>query len=289
MKPLDWPRYMLAKRLRGGEFGYYWSPHRRDLAAGCPLRREALGSDYAGAIKRAAFLNVHLDAWRRGTNCSEDRRYGTVSWLIETYLRSPAFGRVSERSRPEYQRALARIEDVPTISGGRVGNLPASSISPLAVDKIYAKLQQGPRGPRVRQANISLDIARRAWAVVRRTHPSSVPLENPWRGSFGFRADQQSWQRLGARPTHLPEHCATSVSRISGLRLSSCSSVLKTFSAAASAGPTIAHQTDHPISGFATIRRRSRSGCLLKTIEAFFSRSWKRTSSNFHASACPSF
>jgi len=34
----------------------------------------------------------------------------------------------------------------------------------------------------VRQANLSIDIARRAWDIVHRTHPSMVPAENPWRG-----------------------------------------------------------------------------------------------------------
>ena len=44
------------------------------------------------------------------------------------------------------------------------------------------KLQLGKRGARVRQANLSIDIARRAWDVVRRLHPTVVPPENPWRG-----------------------------------------------------------------------------------------------------------
>jgi hypothetical protein len=46
--------------------------------------------------------------------------------------------------------------------GAVVADLPASSITPAAVDKIYAKLQTGHR---VRQANLSVDIARRAWDV----------------------------------------------------------------------------------------------------------------------------
>jgi hypothetical protein len=41
MKPADWPRYMLAKRLRDNRIAYYWSPHKRDLKSGCTLRREA--------------------------------------------------------------------------------------------------------------------------------------------------------------------------------------------------------------------------------------------------------
>lgn len=186
MKPIGWPRYMLVKSLKDGRPAYYWSPHRRDLVAGCPIRREALGFDYAGAIERAKMLNAHLDAWRQGRTTTKSLdagwRFGTLAWLFERYLRSPAFERVSERSRPEYRRALARIENIATTTGGTVGELPVASITPPAVDKLYAKLQNGPRGKRVRQANLSLDIARRAWDVVHRTHPTTVPTENPWRG-----------------------------------------------------------------------------------------------------------
>ena len=66
MKPVSWPRYMIEKRLVDGRVGYYWSPHKRDLQAGCTLHREALGTDYGYAIQKAALLNTHLDAWRHG-------------------------------------------------------------------------------------------------------------------------------------------------------------------------------------------------------------------------------
>jgi hypothetical protein len=184
--PANWPRYMLAKRLKDDRIAYYWSPHKRDFKSGCTMRREALGKDYATAIDRAELLNKHLDSWRQGRTdlrCLDHGvRFGTLAWLFERYRRSPAFDRVSERSRPEYTRALARIEDLKTKAGSRVADLPASSITPAAVDKMYAMLQNGPRGKRVRQANLSLDIARRAWDVIHRTHPTSVPTENPWRG-----------------------------------------------------------------------------------------------------------
>jgi hypothetical protein len=106
-----------------------------------------------------------------------------VAWLFDQYLKSGAFERrVSERSRYEYRRALKRIEDLKTKIGGTVGELPVASITPAAVDKIYSDLQKGKRGKRVRQANLSIDIARRAWKVVRRLQPSVVPAENPWAG-----------------------------------------------------------------------------------------------------------
>ena len=103
VKPQNWPRYMREKRLKAGAIAYYWEPQRRDVARGCPVHAEALGPNYAGAIERAALLNRHLDAWRsslEGTKVELVRGgYGTVAWLFDTYLKSPAFERrVSKRS-----------------------------------------------------------------------------------------------------------------------------------------------------------------------------------------------
>jgi hypothetical protein len=184
---MTWPKYMIEKRLRDGQIAYYWNPSKRDIAGGFPLGRERLGSDFTAAVARATLLNTHLDAWRqaRGSVRLEAVQpgFGTVSWLFDRYRRSKAFeNKVSERSRYEYLRALRRVEDTPTKTGDTVGRLLVASITPAAVDKIYEKLQQGPRGKRVRQANLSIDIARKAWKVVQRLHSNIVPTENPWRG-----------------------------------------------------------------------------------------------------------
>ena len=61
MKPANWPRYMLSKRLTGGRTGYYWSPHKRDLLAGCTLQREKLGFDFGPAIARV--FPVHMEPY----------------------------------------------------------------------------------------------------------------------------------------------------------------------------------------------------------------------------------
>lgn len=186
MKPAGWPRYMIEKRLRDGGTAYFWSPPTLFRTQGCPLHAEPLGRDYAAALARAALLNQHLDAWRRGRNgdavpAIARQKHGTVGWLFDAYRKSRAFAaRVSPRSRYEYLRALERIEDMSTTTGGTVADLPVASITPAAVDKIYDRLQTGPRGKRLRQANMSLDIARRAWSVVRRLHPAIVPADNPW-------------------------------------------------------------------------------------------------------------
>lgn len=187
MKPDDWPRYMLAKSLKSGQIAYYWNPRQKDIKAGCPIEPEALGTSYGDACKRATFLNTHLDAWRDGLGATiveaERLHFGTVKWVFHAYTQSEAYkARVSDRSQDEYQRALRRIEDVSTKTHDIVGNLPALSISPASVDKIYKALRIGPRGPRRRQANLSIDIAARAFDVVRRLYPDQLPSENPWRG-----------------------------------------------------------------------------------------------------------
>jgi len=66
MKPIDWPRYMIAKRLGSGQTAYYWNARQRDIERGFTLHREALGTDYGAARIRAEQLNAHLDAWRFG-------------------------------------------------------------------------------------------------------------------------------------------------------------------------------------------------------------------------------
>jgi hypothetical protein len=175
---------MVEKAARGG-IRYYWSPQHRDIARGCPVNAEALGPDHASAAARAEFLNQALDAWRSGLSSVKldiaQPGHGTVGWVFDRYLKSPSFlKRASKRSHSEYRRALTRIEDTSTKTGGKVKDLPAGSITAAAADKIYDKLQTGPRGPRIRQANLSIDIARRAWKVMRRLAPSVVPVENPW-------------------------------------------------------------------------------------------------------------
>lgn len=158
----------------------------RDFAAGCVMAREALGTDYGAAIARAGMLNAHLDDWRAGRGAvrslDDHTKFGTVEWLFETYRQSAAFERVSERTRPVYEKAIERIVTLRTKIGGEVGELSVAAVSAAAVDKLYKLLLVGPRGKRPRQANISVAVARRAWAVVRRSHPKIVPLENPWKG-----------------------------------------------------------------------------------------------------------
>jgi integrase len=188
-KPAGWPRYMIVKPQKGGGTGYHWNPQKRDIDKGFTLGREALGPNYAQAVERAEVLNAHLDAWRQGREAKHHPEaqpgFGTMGWLFDQYRRSqPYRKKVGDRARPGYERAMRSIEDTPTKDGRTVAALPLSSISTLAVDKIYERLQQGPRKKtgRYTQANYAISIARRAWKVVHRRHPNVVPTFNPWIG-----------------------------------------------------------------------------------------------------------
>ncbi len=188
----DWPRYMTVKRLRGrgreGVLSYYWEPRPADRKTGFTLPAEALGSDYSAARDRATLLNAHLDAWRAGSSVTKSldagSRMGSVDWWHEHYFRSEAFTRLSLRSQEDYREALGRLADVETSLSDtgtgrklRFGELPVSSVSPAAADKLYAKLRQDGRV--TRQANYAIDVARRAWKIVARAYPSTFLINNP--------------------------------------------------------------------------------------------------------------
>lgn len=178
---------MIEKKLRDGSVAYYWNPLPRDRRKGFTLHSEALGNDYATACERANLLNAHLMDWRAGREATKDLDtqpgHGTVDWLVERYLRSDPWNEdVSERSRPEYRRAFKLVTDHRTKSGNRVGEYKLSAFTALAVDKLYKALKDGPRGPRLRQANVCVLRMAYAWDVVRRLHPSVVPAENPFVG-----------------------------------------------------------------------------------------------------------
>jgi hypothetical protein len=179
---------MEDKKLAGGKIAYYWELPKRYKLQKCPLESKPLGSDYAEAKREADALNQALDEWRRPG--AEDQltlpgSFSSVDWLIKTYLASDPFKeKVSARARPDYERTLLMMADLPTKDGRRVGQLTVRSITGAAVDKIYDSIIKGGRGNRFRTANLCADIAKRAWKVVFRLHPDQFNSKNvnPWEG-----------------------------------------------------------------------------------------------------------
>jgi hypothetical protein len=178
---------MVEKSLKNGDLSYYWRPQARDIIAGFSIPGEALGTHYATACERAALLNQHLDSWRRGRGASKDldlhAGFGTLGWLVERYKRGRAWEKVSQRSRPDYDRAFRLVLGYKLDTGQELRLVPLNAISARGVDKLYVALQKSERvGRRLRQANVCMVRMARAWDAVHRLYPTSVPAENPFRG-----------------------------------------------------------------------------------------------------------
>lgn len=167
--------------------GYYWEAPQLYRKAGFTLTSEALGTDYPTAVARARELNQHLDAWRDGRGATKDldlqRGFGSLGWLVERYKRSAAWGKVSARSRPEYERTLNLVLNHKLTTGQELRLAPVQAISARGVDKLYVALQKSERvSRRLRQANLCMTRMAHAWDAAHRLYPKSVPTENPFRG-----------------------------------------------------------------------------------------------------------
>lgn len=178
---------MVAKRLTNGTTAYYWRTPAIFAKAGFTLTSEAIGTDYGAAVVRARDLNQHLDDWRAGRGGAKDldlqAGFGTLGWLAERYKHTPAWEKVSERSRYGYQWQLELLLKHTLKDGRELRAVNVRAISARAADNIYRALQKGMRGQRrLRAANRSIIIVARAWDAVRRHYPSIVPEENVFRG-----------------------------------------------------------------------------------------------------------
>jgi hypothetical protein len=191
---LHLPRYVIPKTLANGATAFYFNVPTRYRKEGCPIRNEPLGTDYAVACGpdgnggRAAALNGLFDEWvkvKNGKPVEGIARYGTVDWLFREYKASKRYReRVSQRTRPDYERLMQLVINLPTNRGDKVGQRPVKAITPLAADKIYERVCAGPNGPRPRQGEKVVALCRAAWRVVHRLHPGCFDSEvpNPWGG-----------------------------------------------------------------------------------------------------------
>ena len=184
-KPLGWPRYMVARRLKSGVTAYYWTIPSWAKRNGCTLAVEALGTDYARAKKRCdELLNPQLDAWRKREEIalpSDHVLPGTFDWMVAIYKSSPLYQKLPAKTRKSYDAALRLASQHKLTDGRNFGMLPLSSITPGAADRLFDRLKARPEGgERVRTAVLAVTVCKRAWNVARRDKPKIVPWENPF-------------------------------------------------------------------------------------------------------------
>ncbi|MGA0595658.1 hypothetical protein [Enterovirga sp. CN4-39] len=184
-KPAGWPSYMLGKPLRKGGVAYYWNPPTWAMKKACPLKREALGTDYAAAKQRCDdVLNPQFDAWRRRGEIEEQRvsaRFGTFDWMVEVYKGSPQYTSKEEKTRKGYDAVLALVSGHKLKDGRTFGALGIASITPGAADRLHEKLKIAKDGSeRKRTAILAMRVCQRAWGVAHRAHSTVVPSANPF-------------------------------------------------------------------------------------------------------------
>jgi hypothetical protein len=187
------PRFVIPKRLANGGTAFYFNVPTHYRKLGCTIPNEPLGTDYTFACGdggRATALNALFDEWntkRKGGAIERGTliRLGTVDWLFREYLRSESCReRVSDRTRPDYERIMRLVTGMVTKRGDTIGSRSIRSITPRAADKIYVKIIDGPRGPRLRQGEKVISVCRHAWRVVHRLYPEVFDkgVPNPWQG-----------------------------------------------------------------------------------------------------------
>jgi hypothetical protein len=184
-KPQGWPSYMTGKKLSDGRTAYYWQPPTWARKSGCPVRAEALGTDFAEAKRRCDdILNPQFRAYLKRDEFFESSRpiSGSFDWLVSVYKSSPKYTKLPSGTRADYDAVLSLVSRHTLRDGRRFGELLLKSITPGAADRLHAKLLEGGRGNRQRTAKLAMDICRRAWRIAHRDKPSIVPSENPFAG-----------------------------------------------------------------------------------------------------------
>ena len=128
---LPLPRYVERKPIKGAGWAHYWHTPKWAKDAGCPIGNEALGLDYAAAVKRAEeVLLPAFDAWRSGDTKTAAMpavaMVGTLDWLFAEY-------RADRRYTSSAPRASVTMRSASSYVGGYIlkdGKLLARIASP---------------------------------------------------------------------------------------------------------------------------------------------------------------
>jgi len=151
---------------------------------GYDRRSVALGDEYAKAVRRAHLENTRFVDWRAGRPLPVEEEdvpeVGTFAWMFDCYYESTAFKALAERSQQGYWRLIKRALKVKSQTGIPLARYKVKAMTPLAADKIYQRLLEGPRGQAVRVADHSVTIIKVALRVTRRHYRRYFPDEDPW-------------------------------------------------------------------------------------------------------------
>jgi hypothetical protein len=191
---LPLPRYVRRKPLKGGTWGYFFDPPTWARQAGCAVRSEPLGTDYAKAVERAeTMLLPTFDAWRGGGKSLEEisaiALAGTLDWVFAEYRGDRRFVRLDARTKRNHEVGFRMVGHYVLKDGRKLGSVRVTAINTAVVDELYGKLlvfrEKGADGNEVERerrttVNHAMKSCRRAWNIAARRNPGKLPHVNPF-------------------------------------------------------------------------------------------------------------
>ncbi len=207
MKPprsaLPLPRYVERKSIGTG-WAHYWHTPKWAKDAGCPIGNEALGLDYAAAVKRAEeVLLPAFDAWRSGdtktTTTSAVAVVGTLDWLFAEYRADRRYTKLDAKSKRNHEVGFKLVGGYILKDGKRLGEKRLTAVDTALTDDLYEKLlilktidAEGNMVERERRTTVnhSMKSCRRAWNIAARRNPGKLPLVNPF-AKMGLRSSDR--------------------------------------------------------------------------------------------------
>jgi hypothetical protein len=190
---LPLPRYVRRKPLKKGGWGYFFDTPNIFLKAGCPVRREALGADYAKAVQRAeTILLPALDEWRGAGKSSDTPAIaapGTLDWVFAEYRADRRFSKLDARTKRNHEVGFRMVGGYVLKDGRKLGTVRVTSVTTAVVDELYGKLlvitEKDADGKEVKRerrttVNHAMKSCRRAWKIAARRNPGKLPHVNPF-------------------------------------------------------------------------------------------------------------
>jgi T5orf172 domain len=123
---LSLPRYVRRKPLNSGGWGYFFDVPTTLIRAGCPVRREALGTDYPKAVARAeTVLLPALDEWMGNGRAVSAKRLATAAFGADDSGYVYFLRRAGEIKIGWSKNPFRRADDLKTGASDKVKSLVA--------------------------------------------------------------------------------------------------------------------------------------------------------------------
>ena len=131
---LPLPRYVQRKPLKIG-WGYFFNVPMWARKAGCPMKNEALGTDYDAAVGRAeTVLLPAFDSWRSdGASDASTPAVaapGTLDWVFAEYRADRRFTKLDAKTKRIHESGFRLVGDHVLKDGRRFGDVRARCRSP---------------------------------------------------------------------------------------------------------------------------------------------------------------